>query len=673
MTKPNEPKYSMRMELSVLEHLGVNLYSTVPAVISETVANAWDADARQVTIEMRESDGERVIIVTDDGCGMDEGEINRKFLLVGYRKREREGDKTPGGRVPMGRKGIGKLSLFSIADRIEVHTRKDGGEGNALLLDREAIREQIEQSDGVGEYHPEELPFDKDSLPEGGTRLIIRGLRKRVTVMTSAALRKRLARRFGIRCIEEMAIRIGEGADAERITLADRDYSGKFEYLFRYDLPEAAPPQGGKMFDRGCSFGQDGREAPGGTFRIRGWIGTVYDSKTLKEDKGSLNKISIMMREKVALEDILPAFDFTSVYTRFLVGEIYADFLDDGSEDIATSNRQGIVEHDPRYEALREFLRGEVRHIGSEWNRLKMEEGEKKLLKAYPKLEEWLDSLGPSERKQARQYFGRINRISAPDKKRMFAIGVEAFESHRLAGALGKLKDVSEGNLAEFLELAKEYDDLEASLYYSITRGRLTIIKKLQDAVREDVLERVLQEYLYHHLWLLDPSWERGTQLPSMEQRVTVAFKKIDDRLTPEQKREMGRVDIQYCKTPGIHVIVELKRASVSVTDGSLVDQTNKYRRALESCLDEEGRKERVEVVCVLGKLPVGWEGDPKEEARGRSSLSGYSIRVKTYKDLIDGAYRAYNEYLAKQSKISRLQEIIGEVRDRGATEADGG
>jgi hypothetical protein len=40
----------MRLSLNVLNHLGLNLYSNVPAVLSEAVANAWDAEAHDVEI-----------------------------------------------------------------------------------------------------------------------------------------------------------------------------------------------------------------------------------------------------------------------------------------------------------------------------------------------------------------------------------------------------------------------------------------------------------------------------------------------------------------------------------------------------------------------------------------------------------------------------------------------
>ncbi|MDA8312461.1 MAG: ATP-binding protein [Actinomycetota bacterium] len=93
--------YTMRLSLSVVDHLGLNLYSNIPAVLSEVVANAWDADAEHVEIVI---DAEsRTISVTDD---------------VGYKRREAGSSGTARGRRVMGRKGIGKLSLFAIADTV---------------------------------------------------------------------------------------------------------------------------------------------------------------------------------------------------------------------------------------------------------------------------------------------------------------------------------------------------------------------------------------------------------------------------------------------------------------------------------------------------------------------------------------------------------------------------
>ena len=61
--------YTMTISLNVLNHLGLNLYSNVPSVLSEVVANSYDADAEivRVTIDPEA----RTVTILDDGHGTD--------------------------------------------------------------------------------------------------------------------------------------------------------------------------------------------------------------------------------------------------------------------------------------------------------------------------------------------------------------------------------------------------------------------------------------------------------------------------------------------------------------------------------------------------------------------------------------------------------------------------
>ena len=110
-------EYTLDIDLNVLNHLGLNLYSNVPAVLAELIANAWDADASQVDVSAKGQSGDKRIIIWDNGCGMNDTDLQEKFLTVGYQRRSKgSGDQTAGkGRPVMGRKGIGKLSVLSIA------------------------------------------------------------------------------------------------------------------------------------------------------------------------------------------------------------------------------------------------------------------------------------------------------------------------------------------------------------------------------------------------------------------------------------------------------------------------------------------------------------------------------------------------------------------------------
>ncbi len=72
----DDSPYAMTISLNVLNHLGIGLYSNVPAVLSEVVANAWDADAEKVDITISPEEDE--ITVEDDGIGMTKADLNEK-------------------------------------------------------------------------------------------------------------------------------------------------------------------------------------------------------------------------------------------------------------------------------------------------------------------------------------------------------------------------------------------------------------------------------------------------------------------------------------------------------------------------------------------------------------------------------------------------------------------
>src|SRR5437588_9572340 len=97
------PPYELTVDLQVLKHLGIGLYSNMPAVVSEMVANAYDADAKKVEVNVKDDE----IVIKDDGLGMNETDANSKFLTVGYDKRAHETITPRFARRPMGRKGIG--------------------------------------------------------------------------------------------------------------------------------------------------------------------------------------------------------------------------------------------------------------------------------------------------------------------------------------------------------------------------------------------------------------------------------------------------------------------------------------------------------------------------------------------------------------------------------------
>lgn len=108
---------------SLVRHLGLQMYSGAVPAIAELVANAYDADATSVQIEVpldTALDANSEIVIRDDGLGMTFEDVNEKYLLVGRDRRASGADRSPGGRLVLGRKGLGKLAGFGIAKIVTI-------------------------------------------------------------------------------------------------------------------------------------------------------------------------------------------------------------------------------------------------------------------------------------------------------------------------------------------------------------------------------------------------------------------------------------------------------------------------------------------------------------------------------------------------------------------------
>jgi hypothetical protein len=662
---PTDRDYTVSIDLNVLNHLGINLYSNIPAVLSEVVANSWDADARNVYITVDDPS----IIIEDDGCGMTKDEINEKYLTVGYQRRK-AGEVTQSlRREIMGRKGIGKLSLFSIADVVEVRSRKNG-EKAGCILDVTDIKKAIEAKPRQ-DYHPIPISADDNDLDEDGTKIVIKGLKKDFA-KTPYYLKRRIARRFGI---------LGEKHDfnveinGEKVGIADREYFHKLQFIWCYGDHEDVETylkysrNGGNEVEcqREKSKKHSVVRVGDQEYPVTGWIGTVRSQGDLKDKEAdeNLNKIVIMARGKLAQEDILTEFAEGGIYSKYLIGEINADFLDSTElEDIVTSNRQEIRKIDPRYEALKNWVYDELKAIQDTWSDLRSKQATKEALRIEP-VKKWFKQLNRDQAKYAETLlFAKIETIGVDDierKKLLYKHGIIAFESLWARDNLTKLEAVSSDNFQEFINLFEIQDDIEAASYYQIVKGRVSMIEKLQSMVKADEKERAIQEHIKNDLWLLDTHWDRATTNPHYEERVTTEFKKIDADLSDEEK--LGRIDIRYKQSAGKHIIVELKRASVSVSSTKLMEQVLKYKRALAKVLEAAQEKNPpIEVVCILGKKCSDWTND-LEEQRWSKSLQAHNIRVVTYDRLIANAYENYENFLEKKKEIgTRLEGIFQDI-----------
>lgn len=663
-----------RIELNVLKHLGIGLYSSTPSILTEMIANAWDADAKKVDIQLDTSNG--CIVIDDDGHGMTHGDVQEKFLAVGYSRRTSPSRNfsLSGSRRVMGRKGIGKLAMFSLAKMVSIVTKAGGSDAVAFQIDVGELLKSAEASKDVADYAVKSIPVPDDFSKEHGTRITLTELNTKINA-TEAYLRPRLARRFGV-FSDTFRVALC-GSD---ITRSDAGYYSDLQFLWCFDEDTRK-----KIEPLAVNLASYEDEATGKTekcinaaseqlvidpagMRVGGFIASVDKPSKLGRGDESLNRISVFANGRLFQEDVLPELGDARYFNSYLVGEVHADFLDDDDCDRATASRESIRHDDERFQALRNHLRTVFATIRGQWDDWRTAQGYSKSSDKNPEIESWIQGLKDArDRKAADRLMTSIDKLAlsndeakdATSKKLLYKSAIVGFEKLRARSQLDLLDKITDVLSPEFQSIFASIDEIEANYYVEMVRDRISIIEKFEtEIVDEKKHEKVAQNYLFDHLWLLDPTWDRVQGSAEMEVRLSEELK----RACPDSD-EGARLDIAYRTTSGRHVIIELKRPGLYVKASVLEAQGRKYVEAVEQwyrdhpdVLGMNGRLPPIDVYFLVSRAPDLNERESK-------SWDAYNLKMLTYSGLISNAKLAYQSYLAINKdvggKLSKLLDSL--------------
>lgn len=366
-------RFTFDISLSVLNHLGRNLYRSFMTVLGEAISNAWDADAENVWIYINKE--KNYLVVKDDGDGMSAEQFQEKFLKIGYSKRK-EGSKSKGKTRPfIGRKGIGKIALLSCARKISVLTRNSIGDSYVGgVIDNSGLDEAI-KNDLTPDKYPlgkvDETQFqDYKDGHEHGTIIyfedISEGVRNSIDY-----LRKLIALYFRFSLIDNtFKIHVED----QPITVDDLDdLAQRTEFLWNinnlddpYITQKLIPPTLKESRPLAASI------------VLRGFIASVKKPKNLKifttEERVG---IDLFVNGRLRERDILRHIPTARVYESYLYGQIHFDELDDET-DRFTSSREGILADDPKFRKLLTVLQKEILpQIANDWDPWRLKHKEK--------------------------------------------------------------------------------------------------------------------------------------------------------------------------------------------------------------------------------------------------------------------------------------------------------
>lgn len=599
--------------MTIIDNLGIKMYSNLAPVLGELISNAYDADAELVKIILPDGtiNASSQIEITDNGGGMEFAEINSTYLSLGRNRRmDPQTATSPRFKRPvMGRKGIGKLASFGIADIIQISTSKNGIE-TEFTLNLSEIRSTPIGAKYQPSYVTKTVPAEKT-----GTTVILRNL-SRTRAVSVDQLRGRLARRFS--CISpDFQIELNGTA----ISPEERDLKSRCTLLQEYDVDLADPKQ----------------------WRISGWIGAFENQVPSDVSPG----VVIMVRGKLAQEPTFfdaPTSGWINMAKFYILGEINADFLDlDDAEDMVLTNRAAIDWPSDAGQAIQTWGASEITKMANAWGASRREKKEK-VIRNDPDLSKWLSTLSRSEKPVADKIIKALTTDGELPDARVIELASfmkESFDYQVFRDLASSISENPTPDDRKVIELFREWDVIEAREVYRVAQGRLVAIEQLEKLIVTNAREvPELHQFLASYPWILDPSWTIAYDETYYSTLLKDHFREEESK--PAINRRLDFICLGAGDT--IHV-VELKRPKEKIGVKELA-QLEEYVAFVRQRLGNapNGRSYTSASGYIIGE-------DIQDDFYTRDkilTLEKSRMYVKKYADLLSMAQRLHKDFADK-------------------------
>ncbi|CAC9621903.1 hypothetical protein [uncultured Gammaproteobacteria bacterium] len=617
--------YSIKFDPQTIEHLGVKMYSTLPPVLAELISNAYDADAEKVSIEFQNDP--KSIVITDDGNGMSYDELNNSYLVIGRDRRKNNDDVSPKKtRKVTGRKGLGKLAMFGIAQTLKIESIQNHLK-NGFIIDYQSMI-----NSPSGEYRPKDL-FNENTQcsDDNGTKITLIGI-QRSSNFNIDCIAKSLASRLNF--FDKNDFEINLSLDSE-ITCINKEYkTNNLETEFKWELDD-------DIFSDIRSFVND--------HTITGYLASTETPISGNKD---LLGVALFARGKLVNNRSFYEIQTSSSHAYgYITGEIHINYIDDNDDYISTA-RDSLIWSNNDLKPLSDFLQRLIRAVASDWIIKRQKKVKDKVNEHMSiSMDDWLDSLPSHDEKLANKILSNIIKSQGLPPQRAanlieYVQGAFEFQSFKDFAS-----DLSETDLdsAKVLELAREWEIVEAKELYRVCLGRIETIQKLEVYINSDVLEvgkdKSMHEFLKKFPWLLEP---RANQFQD-EARFSDLLKNHEafkeDRLDEQDRR----IDFLCTGFGDTLYVIEIKRSQHSISKKD-IRQLEDYYDFVKANLGDSYKN--VSGFIVGKKLANSNEAREQKERAEKSRLY-----VKEYNDLLVQAKRYHQDFIDRYDEFSKIKK----------------
>lgn len=608
----------LKFDPNTIEHLGVSLYSQLPSVLSELISNSWDADADSVKVDFITSSTCKEISVKDDGHGMTFDELNDEYLVVGRNRRKSGSSKTAKGRKPIGKKGLGKLSVFGICDSVSVRSVKSGL-ANQFVLDLELIKSSKSNS-----YQPKIIEHSVATSEPDGTEIILKGIRRKSPFRIDETAVS-ISKKFTV--LDELnLIFLENGKNPTRVRNEDkfRGMNTQFKWSFPSEEFGKSYPHYGEI------------------------VGEIITLETPVKDT-EMRGIYLVSRGKIVNSASFFGLRDNDQFHNYVTGYLHIDFIDDLLSDLISTDRHSLNwEHDESRE-LQEYLHEVIKGIGRDWKK-KRQHQKRDQLKSERSLdiEEWQKTLPTYERDLSDKIINPIltdNNIASERASIIIGGVIDKFNNKAFKDYASNIADISrEEDIPRFIELIEEWKLIEAKQFRDLSRSRVEVIKKFEEHIANDTKEvPTLHNFLKKFSWLLDPR--------ILEFRDEVTYSRLLKESFPESglDEKSKRIDFLCSNALGeILYVIEIKKSKYKV-DKKALEQAYEYGAFLRNKYASQTGFSKVVCFVVGGEKSDDYLFKDKEETYMKSG----EVFVKTYRELLEQSKEYHREFIETYDKFN--------------------
>ena len=621
MADERKKELEMTFDPNTISHLGIQMYSTLPPVIAELVSNAYDADAHEVTLTLRDSDAaNKSISIEDNGHGMTFDEINNCFLSIGRNRPDGDitNQKTRSGKgFVLGKKGIGKLAFFGVAKTIEI-TTVSNGLLNSFVMDWDDLK----QSDKV--YKPRILKKDERTKSVNGTKMTLFNITRKSS-FSPKNIAVRLAKTFSVFDKDDFNVIIKHNDEPEfsvENKLRFENIEIYKEWSFPFDDEE---------------FEYDYSEKT----KIHGKI--IASTTTIPEN---MRGIALFSRGKLVNEHTFFDVTATSFGYSYLTGWLDVDFVDEWEPDVISTNRQSLNWEDERCDELKRYLEAVISFVYTQRRNL-IEDDKKTDIKKKTgvDIDEWVEELPKHDKSLAKKLVKAIvsnDGIENEKAAELASFVKDSFQFTSFKELAAEMEENVTSN-AELLNLLNEWKVIEAREMYKLAEVRVQTIKKFQENIDNDAKEvPVMHNFFVQFPWLLDP---RIMNFKDEVRYSTLLRERFDDSKLPDVDR---RLDFLCHNFVGQLFIIELKRPSKVLSSDEL-EQAMEYVDFIQKHLGNENINK---VSCYL--IGKKLSDSSIVQRKAKSYRESGDVIIRTYDELLSAAMKYHSEFIEKYEEINR-------------------